>query len=762
MSRLEREPWSEDRPREPAPSAGRWVIGATLVLMVLIVLAAAVLLLSGPQPGGLSAPGAPAAPPAATAQPGAEPPEVPETDAARAPQGAPPAPQAPSSTPPVQLTDADAAVRLLARARGQLSGDQSAALDQFNHAVRWLGSHWAGFDAAGRTAALDAIVEFVYAAAAWPDAALVALATLEELADPITGARGRVAADQVLPSVWAAGTLVRLARERNLPVALVTRIDAALVSTLGADRPRQESLFETGARAALRRLPLAMLVETADDAEPVAEAFARWLEAVAAALAPEEARQLLIADALEQVLRVGPEAASDRGAYAAVRQLSLGLSWQEGSVARARLIDWLRDQRVSSADLNVLTTVLATESAAPGLTPDMALAPDAEPGQREELATRYAAAWQLQAQAPASDDWASAVVTALSQEPPPGDALRQLALLVELARLHQAARFAWSGRAPEARALVRDASTERLSLQGAPSAPGLSGLGNLQSVTIQVAEQSWAARYLAAGKNIPLREELLKEIDQSGPQNLVDAEVLVEAACFSGPASVRAEAQRLVAKFAAQPAILAGMLEALPRAPRIESISRLAASLGQTQLPPPTDPRWMLQARRGLVERLTQTLAAAAQADIDRLAASLASAYLDGPGAAPAAPTPDPLDGLRAVAADWSSRARAYSPNPAAPIPLEHIEQHARGRAALAAGPIQAFAAAQCGLVEHMTYVLAGEQPARSAALKVVLDQWAEHRAIAPSVFEQMIATERALLRLWLIRLDQEDLWHGS
>ena len=67
--------------------------------------------------------------------------------------------------------------------------------------------------------------------------------------------------------------------------------------------------------------------------------------------------------------------------------------------------------------------------------------------------------------------------------------------------------------------------------------------------------------------------------------------------------------------------------------------------------------------------------------------------------------------------------------------------------------PIGAFAAAQVGVLELSIYVTAAERPALAGALVTILEENLLDRSAASSVFEQLVVTERAIMRVWSLRL---------
>ncbi len=112
------------------------------------------------------------------------------------------------------------------------------------------------------------------------------------------------------------------------------------------------------------------------------------------------------------------------------------------------MLDWFRDQRVTSSDLQVLTQALTTASAAENVGPAMTLTAAATAADREQLRTQYATAWSVAEAAggtTATRDWTQASVDILQRTVRPSSDVEALAGAAELGRLNLAARLLWQG-----------------------------------------------------------------------------------------------------------------------------------------------------------------------------------------------------------------------------------------------------------------------------------------------------------------------------
>jgi hypothetical protein len=176
------------------------------------------------------------------------------------------------------------------------------------------------------------------------------------------------------------------------------------------------------------------------------------------------------------------------------------------------------------------------------------------------------------------------------------------------------------------------------------------------------------------------------------------------------------------------------------------------------------DPSWPIVARRVLVEKLLEAIAIESPlAKVDRLARLLAVSYREMAAPAPLAADqraaqqqPPAAASAAQVWQRWRSAADAIVPTSPPPVPLDQMDRRRAGRIGQARGMVQAFSAQQTSLCEIMAYVINAEQPARAEQIKGVLDRLATDRRQATSILEQLNATERAIVQLWLIRF-QED-----
>ncbi len=687
-----------------------------------------------------------------------------------------------------EFADAGMIIRDLRGAAARAKSDPATGLAAFSKAVAVLADWWPRFDVGQRRAADDAVLEFLFVLSDKPEfeAALAELSRRAKL-PPVEA--GQLSADAVWPGAWSVGTLTRLSAERGLPRPLAAGVAQALNDSMGAGRSVGILSFEGGAQAALRRMPLRLVaprspVQTAADSNAPrvsAEAMKRWSDAIVAVASEADEQERLLVDGLEQILLNGTEPDADQAAFEAVEILATRIKWRAAGAARDRLLEWFNDPRISSADLRVLTGVLAGKSSAEGVDATMQLSVTATPDDRAQLRTQYARVWGLvktEQRDKAFEQWRS-IARGGYFAPASNDELGEVARVVVAVRINQAARRIWLGdpssatrilddveRIPAAiRAIGSGAGTPHIMLPQPAATPPPPRGGKLanQSAPAQATpgEGPWGEQYLKAERNIPVRMQRLIEAEAlQPPLTRLDASVLAEAACFGSPGQVRLAAQRVVMKFADDPAIVQAMLDELPVAPKVQSVADTMARVSKAVLPKVGDPDWELATRRALVDRLLGLLAGQGpQAGIDQASSMIAESYLSMSGADSGPPEENAAErcvrGAGQLYKLWRMEAERLPPPDQAPASLDQIERRRRSRQQIASGPLQAFAGEQVSIAEMFGYIVCAERPAQASRAVAIIADMAKLRREAPHIFAQMTVTEQAIARLWLLRFGE-------
>lgn len=673
-----------------------------------------------------------------------------EKEAAKAKEAAKPAPLA--------TGDAPALVHQLGTCLEEINVDASAATARFGDVLGKLAECWDQLASDQLLAAQDRIVEFVYRVGSDASRADELVRALGAMSDASLGAKA------IAKRAFAAGMFARLSRESDLPSAISAEVGAR-VSALGLSGG---GTFGAGARAAMTRASadLVRALSASAGAESGGavlsvkaiegdDPWAAWLRLADAVSGADEAvRERMIAGAIESILIELPEPLNPAGESVA-RRLVAKLSWREDSPARHRVIGWFGDPRITPEDLSLLTSVIA-ESSAPGVDRTMVLARDADPAQRDRLREVYEAAWGQGAARPKDEliaGWIDAAKQYLESADSTATPGESLARAVILSRLNEAAARIWIGEDVEPAEIVKAPEATVTNLM----AGGGSGTGSLAGD----AGGEWAQRYISAKAQPSERLRLLGELATRDSIGAADAEVLMVEAIRGNSSSIRRAADSAVRRLAGTPQIVNAMLEQAYLLPKTSEVVDLAELISSSSLPPTRDVGWRAAVRRALVERLLQLLASKGDdGAIDSLTERLALTYAGRQVAAttdrlpPDATGGAPIEALRKTLAAWDRLARSLTASGREPLRLDQVERRAEARAKNAGGIVQRFAADQVTLAETMAYAIACERPARSGEIARVLDELSTRSRTAEHVMTQLRDGERAMLELWIIRLE--------
>ncbi|MCC6676857.1 MAG: hypothetical protein IT436_06915 [Phycisphaerales bacterium] len=685
------------------------------------------------------------------------------------------------------VKDGPAIARDLAAAVEGLDVDAAAALQKFDAAAAAFSKDWGGYADDQLRAAQDAVIEFIYRAAARPEVLQRAVEAVRGPARALRPGSAVPGPGQVWSSAWSLGMLTRLEAEKDLPTAARLDVQAELQASAPGRSAEAEAGFSDGVWVAISLMPRLMIPPArpvagdgggeaqapaavdGDDVTarpgPVMEAWREWAAVVKAASAanPQRgSRSLLVA--LETVMTMGPEPAAGNDIAEIIGLLTERLGWRQDDESRSWLVRWLSAPGVSSQDLHALTEALVSRASAPGVDATMVLAPTAGDGQRQELRDRFARAWALADlgdRADAVAEWAKVCREQFAAAERASTLSGHLSGTVVFSRLNQAAQMIWLGEAGAARGVVEGA-TDGVDLAGEIETPREGRLGEGGD------DAGWAVKYIQVDRNIPDRLALLTARAQGGGSvGLVEGALIASEAVRGAPESVRRSARDLVRRFASDPAMINGLLEEASTIPITTDNAQLIRSVASVNLPSLSDPYWREAVRRALVERLLETLAAQGELGvIDRLTELLSESYQERAreGSAPASTTAAPGaskspvasadESVRVLRLRWQASASAAIPSGREPFSPDQIVRRYAARAALADGMVQRFAADQAALCEYVAYVVATEQPAQAEAVGDVLTRLGEARRKARTIMEQTHAVERAMTELWLIRLE--------
>lgn len=665
----------------------------------------------------------------------------------------PPEKQADEPTQPIAAAPPEAAradvLPSLERALALAASDPRQAERLGVEAVRGLSRHWLEFDSAQRARSQDAVLELMYRLGGSSMNTRPMLEAVGAGAELLRSDRAMVSGDEVARAAWSIGMLTRLRRESDMSAQSQMLIDRWLGSALLGVRPAQAS-FAEGAIAALQAVAPALAAR--DPGDP--GAWRAWARGVAVVTENDASRRaLLLAQGGERLLtsRLGPQRASNT--FEAIGAVIDALPW-ETPESRQWLVRQFDNREVGTPALSAATQALVARGGAENIDPTMVLPANASDLDRRALRDRYVDAWNLTE--PGSDtevlDRIERAVTELDvglTGTSTGEQMLRSA--VGYARLNAAAAARWQGDG--------GAAIQMLDHFHVPdSALSRSGRG------VEISNGSdgnWAQRYLQQGANIDRRLELLGELRGGGGNRLgpVDAEVLVAEALRGSGRGVRELARTVVEQYGSSPAVVNALLEEAPRIPPIPSMSNLVSGITLSPLPDRNSPLWRAAVRRALVERMLELLSAEGDtAAIDLLASLLDDAYLERAKVNRAlSPSGDAMSqpcerSAMQLRAKWTQEAERLPP-PRLNITLAEVERRRTGRMALARGLVQQFVVEQIALAETMGIVVAAERPVLAASVQRVLDQLDADTQRSTHVFEQAARAERAMVRLWELRL---------
>jgi hypothetical protein len=746
MREVEEPSFDAEMPSDDTRAVKKFVllVGAGMGVVVLLAIVG-VLVIVGSATPGVQAPDEPT--PGSTAS------DAPVQPAA--PAQLFPAPARVEETPPPartaqRLGDFTDVLREVQACVAGMDVDPAAALDRFAGASRRVEGEWLRASSDAIVASVAAQVEFIYRASANQARGVQAV----RAALPAESPGEPLGAADIAALVWRGGLASRLMRERDLPSPVRDAVREAFARVFEAGAAPAEPTFRAGALGVLAGVPLRILPEARADEAALRRAEGGWDAYLACARAlqqeGEALEQRVGVQALDRLLRDAPEPLQSRAVFDGVTRLASALSWREGDATRGALLGWFESPGVSTSDLHAVTSALATRSGAVGVDFTMVLSPGASDAQRAELRDRYANVWGVAAGPTRSellDRWIEQAQEAL-RGAEGGTPLEDLARALRAGRLNEIAWMLWGGRSEGVGALLA-AST--------PSAPGVSTIRDdapaLGRSDADVLTTTWAVRYLNAGQGIPARREILNSISQ--PPSPLEADIIAEEAVRGSPVQVRSDARLVVLRYSGEPAMVNALLEQAPTMPASRENTDLLRQVTLAQIPSPRDPAWRVSVRRALVERLTQLIADQGElAFVDRAHRDLAASYrarlLD--ASSPAEPPPvETSAGVLRARLRGEAEGRLVTGRE--PVSLAELDARYAARVRVASGRVQVFAVEQVSACELLAYIVASERADAAAEARRVLQELDLARAGSRHIFTQVSEAERAMLRLWLLRL---------
>lgn len=663
--------------------------------------------------------------------------------------------------------------------------DVAAALEMFEPSERAVAQSWCRFPYSYTVRAQQDVTEFIREASLRaPNAAALIVERLVRNARFEPDGSGLYDGREIWRTAWSIGMSGRLRREREIDLELRNQLDAHLAEVYESVRPPENDVFWDNALAGLSAIAIEML--------PVRHAGSRivdaplawilWNDAVrAASYADTTKGQRVILDVLDAMLRAGPGVSSGEEPSIAIQAMLGAVDFDAGGIGRERVIAWLDDYGISNSDLMYVSRWLIDAAVIPGLSDELELDTSLSRSDRGRLRDRYARVMGLPLREQVSlleQRWLDEARRGLNVSEEARECAQRLEALAMLAYLNCAATHRWRQQEQAGMAALREALMQpgmMRTLRGRVEFQLSDPVDQIRKGRLTDGE--WASQYLGAGRTVDLRLQRLNDLRHlPHPIGPVDADVLAETAMFGVPIEVRRRAQRIVVAMASNPAVVNGLLESLPEAARDDHVIEMIEQIAGARLPSARDPAWRVQARRALVGRLIEMIAWHRVGTADHFTRSVGLAYAGAMEALSgmqrqesensenhASNTPDKREAndlinstsrLREV---WLGEAAMYSTTDMGFASLEGLLRRHEARRLLARGPLQSFSMEQTSLAEIMSLVVALENPSKQDEVRLVLADLALRRREAEHVYDQMLAAERAMLRLWMIRFGEFD-----
>ncbi len=487
------------------------------------------------------------------------------------------------------------------------------------------------------------------------------------------------------------------------------------------------------------------------------------------------------------LLRSGIDPRDDETTANAVTALlaAARFSGPAATVARERLVEWFADDTIPTASLAFAMGRLFEAGTLDDPPSFWAISAEATPSERQAVLDDMADAFGI-ADAGARDrfarSWAfeHAELLRAVDSSTARTAIEDARATAALATLNQAAAHWWSGDLEAATEALDAAAARRAeldvdpaaSVSGGPDDPMLEG----RQLPGGITDGRWAEDFINARRNAEQRLVLLNTLsNRSSPLGRVDAAVLAETAAYSTPRSVRALAQRVAVAFADDPALVSGILEALPDAASTEGVLDTVRTIARDSSLDADDPAWKTSARRALVARLAELIGQLESRALIDASEHIATAYAARADTIAVRTTSDtdpdawandglsptdqaPAEAAAALFGAWRDRAARFAEPANAFASLPTIERRRTVRTQLASGAPQAFVAHQTSAAEVAAWLLSVQQPNEASTAADAIAAMTQRLRDADTVWQQMLAAERAAATLWSIRLDVHNL----
>jgi len=594
----------------------------------------------------------------------------------------------------------------------------------------------------------------------------------DEVAAAISVARYATAAGlrdarSIRATCFSAAMTVRVLREADLQPGLRTALRTACDGVFDGEFLPREQTFDSGMKAALSAMPRLLMNESQlDSKEPISiECWQSWIECLACVEGRDTtAYDRVLSFAIEAVMLEMPDADRDSQTREIIGILGSSMVWRKDSPARTSLLMWFESPGVSSADLQALTSVIATKTGAEGVDPTMVLSAGADAVARANMREKYAQSWGVTSDRGARESelnrWsisANAALVAPVQE----SQISGMMMAVRHARLSSLAEALREGaavRVPDDIDQDDARIIDRINRKNDES----------KLIVVETGgEREWAQRYLTELKSgsVSARVSMLGSFAETS--TALNADIIAQEAVRGSPEEIRKLARKIMQDRSMDPLYVNALLRMQPKLiPGADNLQLIESMTGHA-LPSFRSPAWKFECRRALVSKLIQLLAKDSQIGvIDSIAESLADAYLefrqeDDPAISSESKSDferDPLNAAMRLRKRTQSKASGLVPSGREHASLNMIETARVRRMELATGVIQRFNAEQLACIDLLAYSIVAEEPAKSAEVRAILRSFEEARRSCSHVLEAVRIGERTRLELWMLRIGGRDV----
>jgi hypothetical protein len=575
---------------------------------------------------------------------------------------------------------------------------------------------------------------------------------------------------------WMAGTLARISQSSSLSPAVVDRAQAQLDVALGGPAVERAASFTEAAGLWLDQAAV-RLVEATDLDPGIYDLWEFWI-AAERRLGRGDRFEGAMLSAVEVLLTSSLNVTRPgQGVNVLGRLLEL-VDFESSRLVKDRIGELLADEdRFSSRDVWVLTSLLAQSDKVAWFSEDLVLPADADWMFRRRIADRINQRWP---EAATVEPVPEAMVRGIPVDPElagrwvaffdwqqkqeiEGTPTQLLDQLILTCRLNEAACWLAAGDADEATHML--ISLESGGIVGGPTGAPTRAVRRAGEPI--GTDGGWAVRYEQAGRSADERRKWIEALRANAGTDLgpIDAEVFVRVVYRGAPPEIRELAQAtLVEQFGDGRNVALEMLDQLPGVAAGGALSETLGQLTGRLLPSPHSDSWAVDARLGLVEHALDLLGPDSDAVDDKLGAVIRS-YSDrrstlGPGSSSATRVRTAREAAAELAEVWRRRVVGAlgeeAEGPATAGGLVDLQRRHSTRLRLVSGPVQEFVATQLAILDLMAYAAVLEQPARTGAVAAILVESGRRRSRCARALVQAVEVERAMGRIWRLQIAVE------